>query len=327
MEDVQFCAILTAIVKRFVRLVGVPAALNVARRVPGLIVDETGNVLAYDKTDPLPTLTILIDQYETVFGNIASTLAQQATQTLRSPPKPVVNRNGNTPTVTRPITILIADDHVVYREGLASLLYSQSDFKIVGQVDTIENTIQSARDLKPNVVLLDCDLADGDAASATRAILNESPQTSIVFLGTHDNQEWIFDAIRAGVVGFLFKTMRSTELVNTIRGVMRGEAGISRTIARRLLQELSRTPAPQDDEFCGNGSKHPTKREIEIIRELARGASNREIAQRFVISENTVRNHVGNVLAKLHLRSRRDVAQYVRRYGIPVSASARDAAK
>ncbi|MBI5030103.1 MAG: response regulator transcription factor [Chloroflexi bacterium] len=327
MEDVAYSKVLTAIVQRFVRLVGVPAALNIARRVPNLKVDSDGNVVDYDRANPLATVVLLIDQYGTVFGDVADTLAQQATQSLRPLPlrAPLPPKTDGAAS-SRPITLLIVDDHILFREGLASLLSSQPDFQIVGQSATLEDAVSLSCALRPNVLLLDFDLPADDGADATRAILDESPETQIVFLGVHEDTNRLFQAIQAGAVGFLYKTVRSAELFGTVRGVTRGEAGISRTIARRLLQEFSQSPVLAYDNLTSDDSKQLTAREIEILRELARGASNREIAKRLVISENTVKNHVRNVLVKLHLHSRRDVAGYVRRNGIqPWRSSKRSA--
>jgi DNA-binding NarL/FixJ family response regulator len=167
------------------------------------------------------------------------------------------------------------------------------------------------------VVVMDIMLPDGTGLEATLSILAERPATKIVFLTVHDDDDNLFAAIRAGGVGFLSKDIGIAELVSKLRGVMRGEAAITPTIARHILEEFSRLPPapaiqPETVEL--------TDREIEIVRALARGASNREIAERLVITENTVKNHVQNVLLKLHLHSRRDVVDYARRHGLMLSS-------
>ncbi len=161
---------------------------------------------------------------------------------------------------------------------------------------------------------MDFGLPDGTGLDATKIILDESPTTTIVFLTVADDDERLFAAIRAGAMGYLFKSVRATELVKTLRGVVQGEAGVSRACARRVLEEFSRLPPPPHIDPFENTELTP--RELELVRELARGATNNEIAKRFVISENTVRNHVHNVLAKLRLHSRRDVADYARARGL-----------
>jgi len=168
--------------------------------------------------------------------------------------------------------------------------------------------------LKPALMLMDISLPDGDGLGATQAILAAQPNTKIVFLTVHDDDERLFAAIRVGAMGYLLKNVRATELLQCLRSVARGEAGISPAIARRILEEFSHTPPPRPVQSAQ--ATELTAREREIVRELARGASNREIARKFVISENTVKNHVRNVLSKLRLRSRRDIADYAREHGL-----------
>lgn len=306
-EKVRYCDVLTSIVKRFVRLVGASEALAVARHIPQLTVDAEGNVLDYNKDDPLATVAMLIERYEELFGDAALTLAQQAT-------RPVVKAPVLFPTATTPTRILLVDDHVLFRDGLVSLLDAQPDMKVVGGAGSVQEAIEMNRALKPNLVLMDFGLPDGTGLDATKIILDESPTTTIVFLTVADDDERLFAAIRAGAMGYLFKSVRATELVKTLRGVVQGEAGVSRACARRVLEEFSRLPPPPHIDPFENTELTP--RELELVRELARGATNTEIAKRFVISENTVRNHVHNVLAKLRLHSRRDVADYARARGL-----------
>jgi len=310
--DSPYREVLTAIVKRFVQLVGTPAALNVARRIPRLSVDDEGNVLDYDSDDPVGSITQLIDQYGSVFGDIAITLSRQAAQPIDSEQTDLILQEAGFSFLTgvQPMRILVVDDHVLFREGLVSLLDPQPDVTVVGQAGTVREAISLSRKLRPDVVVMDISLPDGTGQQATQAILADLPATKIMFLTVHDDDDQLFAAIRAGAMGYLFKNVRAAELLKQLRAVARGEAGVSPVIARRILDEFSRLPTPrQADPIVAT---ELTAREIEIVRELARGATNREIAREFVISENTVKNHVRNVLAKLHLRSRRDVAQYAR---------------
>jgi DNA-binding NarL/FixJ family response regulator len=194
-----------------------------------------------------------------------------------------------------------------------SLIAPQPDFQVIGQAGSVQEAVEAARQLRPDIILMDFILPDGTGLEATLAILAEQPEAKIVFLTVHEDDETLFAGIRAGAVGFLFKNTRSAELLRRLRAVARGEAGISPGIALRILDEFSKTTAPT----ASGGepaSTELTPREIEIIRELAKGASNRDIARHLVISENTVKNHVRNVLAKLHLRNRREVAEYARRH-------------
>lgn len=311
-EGVSDLEILTSIVKRFVRLAGVPAALHVARKIPGLSVDDDGNVLGYNTHDLLNTITLLIDEYEALYGEIAHTLARQTTQPLAVVTDDKFLREaGLSESQTSPIRILLVDDHHLFREGLVSLLDAQPDVKVVGQAGTIQDAIALARAVLPHLVLMDMNLPDGTGVEATYAILAQAPETRIVVLTVNEDEDRLFEAIRAGAVGYLSKNVRSVELIETIRGVMQGEAGISGTTARRILNAFVHLSPPHPDEAATL-----TTREVEVLRELANGASNQEIARRLVISENTVKNHVRNVLVKLHFHSRHEAADYARRRGL-----------
>jgi DNA-binding NarL/FixJ family response regulator len=313
-ENSHYGELLTSIVKRFVRLVGASAALSVARKVPLLLVDGEGNVLDFNQADPLSTVTILLDHYRAVFGEVTVTLAHQA-----ATPTAAVAEERNAPETRPPLSpmfpikILVVDDHILFREGIANMLDPQPDMKVVGQASSAKEAVVMTRNLKPNLVLMDMSLPDGTGLEATQAILAELPQTKIVFLTVHDNDETLFAAIRAGAAGYLYKNVRVTELLRTLRGVARGEAGISRLMALRVLDEFSRLP-----QITAESSETVTltMREIEIVRQLADGATNHEIARKFSISESTVKNHVRNVLSKLHLHSRHDVVTYARSRGL-----------
>jgi len=304
----NFGAVLTAVVQRYVRLVGAPTALMVARRVPGLAIDDQGEVLDFNPTEPLATLNQLLDEYATVFGDGSVNLPQQVTRTVAA-----VQQARRSASAVPPLHLLLVDDHVLFRSGLVRLLAAQPDFKVVGEAGTVREAVALARDVQPDLILMDISLPDGTGLDATRVILSELPATKIVFLTVHDDDEHLFAAVRAGGMGYLLKNVSAGELVSRVRGVRYGDAAISPRLASRILDEFSRLPAPAADETPIGAL---TSRETEIVRLLARGASNREIAQQFVISENTVKNHVQNVLAKLHLHSRRDVDKYARSHGL-----------
>ena len=311
-EGASFREIITAIVKRFSRLAGIPAALHMARKVPWLSLDDDCNVLDYDMQDPLGTITLLIDQYEVLYGEIARTLVRQAAQPLVATTDNKLLRDaGLSDDLTTPVRILLVDDHVLFREGLVSLLEAQLDLNVVGQADSMRDALVLTRNVFPDLVLMNVTLSDGTGAEATRAILAERPETKIVVLTHYEEDDHLFEAIRAGAIGYLSKYVHTAELFKTLRGVMRGEAGISGTTARRILDEFARLSPPRSNEVATL-----TSREIEVLRELANGASNQIIAKRLVISENTVKNHVRNILVKLHFHSRREAADYARRHGL-----------
>ncbi len=314
-EGNAYRQVLTSIVKRFVRLVGASAAVVVARRVPQLKVEDDGNVTDYDQENPVDSVMRLIVEYGAVFGEMAVTLSRQATRPMTdSAAQSVLQEAGLlNPAASGPLSVLLVDDHSLFREGIASLLSSQPDIKVVGQAGSVREAVAKAQNLKPDVVLMDLGLPDGSGLEATRAILASQPAAKIVILTVHENDEQLFAAVRAGAVGYLFKNIRAGELLKRLRDVAQGDAGLSPAIARRILDEFSRLPSPP---AAPNSATDLTARELEIVRELAHAATNREIAQKFVISENTVKNHVRNVLSKLHLHSRRDLASYARDHGL-----------
>ena len=207
--------------------------------------------------------------------------------------------------------IIIVDDHVLFREGLAAIIRSETDIEIMGQAGSVQEAIELVKTLKPDLVLMDFGLPDGTGADATRAILKEYPQCKIVFLTMSEEDEHLFAAIRSGAKGYLLKNMRPSKLISTLRSVQQGESALSRSMTLRLMEELARTKAS-----LSTADPTLTRREMEVLRELASGVSNQEIADHLFISENTVKYHVHSILEKLNLSDRRDAAIYAREHGL-----------
>lgn len=310
--EIPYLAIFNAILQRYVRLIGAPTAVNLARKVPGLVVDDQGRVTAFDQEDPLNILALLTEQFTAKFGEAAIALSRQAAEAVSPDHAPHL-----LPPLHRPkkgqIRLMLVDDHELFRQGLAGLLAAQPDMRVVGEASTVREAVAAVQSAQPDIVIMDITLPDGTGIEATRLVLAERPLTKVLCLTVHDDDERLFAALRAGAVGYLYKNARANDLLEQVRGVARGEAGLTRAQARRILDEFSRTPAPRPASPAL--STELTPREVEIVRELAHGASNRQIAERFVISEYTVKNHVRNVLAKLRLRSRHEVAGYARDHG------------
>lgn len=210
--------------------------------------------------------------------------------------------------------ILIVDDHILFREGLAGLLNSQPDLKVVGQAGSVHEAIMMSQELQPDLVLMDFGLPDGTGLDATRAILSNQPKTNLVFLTVHEEDDRLFAAIRCGAKGYLLKNVPVAKLLAFLRGIEHGEAAISLTMASRILVEFANLRPPR--ESSRTGPVDLTSRELEVLQELANGATNSEIAGRLVIAENTVKNHVRNILSKLNLRNRREATNFVRRQGL-----------
>jgi DNA-binding NarL/FixJ family response regulator len=220
------------------------------------------------------------------------------------------------------LRLLIVDDHALLREGLVCLLGAQPDFRVVGQAGSVREAIAAAHELRPDVVLMDFGLPDGTGLEATQAILAEQPQIQIVFLTIYEEDERLFAAIRSGAKGYLLKDVPTARLLAYLRGLERGEAAISGVMTSHILGEFSRLQAlPQGDQ-ADVGELTP--REAEVLRELTGGATNKEIASRLVISENTVKRHVRSILIKLNLCNRREAARFAQQHGLLGPSSAKD---
>jgi two-component system, NarL family, nitrate/nitrite response regulator NarL len=210
--------------------------------------------------------------------------------------------------------ILIVDDHILFREGLAGLLRSQPDMDVIGECGSVQEAMDTARTVRPDVILMDFSLPDGTGLEATRAILAEQPNLQIIFLTVHDNDERLIAAMRAGAKGYLLKNLSVNKLLASLRALERGEAAISRTMMARILEEFAISTPP------ASTSPSPliglTSREIEVLKELADGITNQEIAARLYISENTVKNHIHNILEKLNLNNRREAIEFARKHGL-----------
>jgi two-component system NarL family response regulator len=216
-----------------------------------------------------------------------------------------------------PIRILVVDDHILFREGLISLINSQPDFVVIGEASAAADAIRMAQDLSPDIILMDYGLPDATGVEATQTILSANPQIKIVFLTIHDNDAFLFEAIRSGARGYLLKNMPVSKLMAALRALERDEAAISRQMAARIMQEfarISKTGAGSDAALTTL-----TRRELEVLIALASGASNEEIAGRMFISVSTVKNHIHNILEKLNLKNRRELAHFAERHGLKIS--------
>lgn len=212
------------------------------------------------------------------------------------------------------IKMVIVDDHALFREGLASIIQIEPDIEVSGLAGTVQEAVETVRDLKPDIVLMDFVLPDGTGADATRLVLREHPDCKIVFLTMSEEDENLFAAIRSGAKGYLLKNMSPSKLVTTIRSVHRGESALSRSMTLRLMEELSRTKGSErlEDQWL----EKLTQRENDVLRVLATGKTNKEIANHLYISENTVKYHVHSILEKLNLPNRKAAANFAQEHGI-----------
>jgi two-component system, NarL family, nitrate/nitrite response regulator NarL len=217
------------------------------------------------------------------------------------------------------LRVLLVDDQALFRKALAGLVNGQLDMTVVGEADSGLAALDQVRSLDPDIVVMDVNMPGSNGVEGVRAIRSAGYATRIVMLTISEDDEDLFDAIRAGADGYLLKNIRPEILFDDLRGVMRGEAPIAPGIAHKLLDALRegppRTHAPV---LPHEGEIALTRREAEILQLVAAGLSNKEIAAQLVITEGTVKNHVHNALEKLHLSNRTQAAAYTVAQGLGV---------
>ena len=207
------------------------------------------------------------------------------------------------------IRVMICDDHALFRRGLVMVLESEDGVEVVGEAEDGDEAIRKATELAPDVVLMDVRMPRVSGIEATRAIAEVVPTTKILMLTVSDEEEDLYDAIKAGANGYLLKEISIEEVATAIRTVVSGQSLISPSMASKLLSEFTNL-AKKADERQAAPMPRLTERELEVLKLVAQGMSNREIAGELFISENTVKNHVRNVLEKLHLHSRMEAVVY-----------------
>lgn len=213
------------------------------------------------------------------------------------------------------VRILVVDDTPLFRRSLAELIDQQEDFELVGEADNGLEGVEKAGALKPDLVVMDIEMPVMDGVEATRLIRERVAGARVVMLTVSDADEHLFEAIRLGAQGYLLKDLRPQQLFELIRAAMRGEAALSPAIAARLLGQIRDGAAIAS---AGEDEEGPelTRRELEVLRLVADGISNKEIAAKLFITEGTVKNHVHNALEKLQLENRTQAAAYIVRKGL-----------
>jgi DNA-binding NarL/FixJ family response regulator len=204
--------------------------------------------------------------------------------------------------VTSGLRILIADDEAIVRDGLRTILDLEDDLTVVGEAADGAQAVTAARELTPDVALIDIQMPGMNGIEATRCILQAPNPPRVLVLTTFDRNEYVYEAMRAGASGFLLKDVRRQQLVDAVRTIVSGDTLLAPTITRRLIEEFCTRPSP--------GTTTPpeladlTPRELEVLRLLARGQSNAEIAATLVVAESTVKTHIARIMAKLGLNDR-----------------------
>ena len=212
----------------------------------------------------------------------------------------------------RPIRVLLVDDHAVVRKGLRALLDREPSVEVVGEAEDGEQAVRAADRVRPDVVLMDLEMPGFNGIEATRRIVETHPDTKIVVLTSHAAEEDVFPALKAGALGYLLKHSAPEEVLQAIRQAYRGETALHPAIARMVLQELHRPAAAKQPQT----SDPLSDRELDVLRLIARGMSNQDIADTLVVGEATVRSHVSSILRKLQLASRTQAALYALREGL-----------
>ena len=213
-----------------------------------------------------------------------------------------------------PLRVLLVDDHILFRKGVASLLASHEDIEVVGEAGDGVEAVAKARETVPDVILMDLSMPKCSGLEATRLVKREMPHVKIIILTVSDDDRDLFAAIKNGADGYLLKNLEPHQLFDMLEGIGRGEAPISGVLAAKILQEFRQLDQslPQQVE----ASNELTPREIEVLEQVVEGVTNKEIAEALVITENTVKIHLRNILEKLHVQNRIQAAVYAVRQGL-----------
>jgi DNA-binding NarL/FixJ family response regulator len=210
------------------------------------------------------------------------------------------------------IRVLIADDHKLFRQGLISLMKTRDDLvEVIGEAETGEEVIRLAERLQPDVILMDIYMPQVDGLQAAKEIRARFPDIAIVMLTSSERDGHLYEAVQLGVSGYLLKSLDATELFDLLSGIMHGETAMTRAMATRLLKGVAKRLVDKE-----RGEQSLTERELRVLRLVASGASNPEIAETLSISINTVKSHLKNILEKLQLENRTQAATYALQHGL-----------
>jgi two-component system NarL family response regulator len=209
------------------------------------------------------------------------------------------------------VNILIVDDHTLFRTGVRKMLEAEEDMHVVGEAATGVEALEQARSLMPDVILMDIKMPDLDGVQAARTLHREMPHVGIIFVTMFEDDEFIFQGLQAGGRGYILKDADPDTMLRAIRAVAHGESLLGSTVAQKVMRQFSALPGKQTpliDDL--------TPREVEVLKLIAEGRSNSEIAEELVISEKTVKNHINNIFSKLHVYDRSQAMLYAIRKGL-----------
>ena len=208
--------------------------------------------------------------------------------------------------------VLLVDDHVLFRQGVRAVIERERDLQVIGEAGSNGEALAQARELCPDLILMDISLTDGTSLEAIYTLKRELPAVKIVLLTVHQEDEIFFEGVKGGAEGFLSKDVRAQTLLESLRRVLGGEAAISGQMVAKLLKEYARLAQVE----AGIVAERLTRRERQVLEKLCEGLSNKGIGDCLQISENTVRIHVSHILQKLHIQSRSQAAAYARQMGL-----------
>jgi NarL family two-component system response regulator LiaR len=211
-----------------------------------------------------------------------------------------------------PIKVLLVDDHKIVRQGVRAYLHTLADIQVVAEADSGEAAVRAVEQHQPDIVLMDLEMpGEIDGIAATRQIRKARPDTQVIVVTSHHQDEYIFPSVRAGAISYLLKDVEPDELASAIRKAAVGEAVLDSRVASRIVQELQGLRKDEVNPFT-----ELSEREFDVLRLIAAGKSNAEIAETLIIGESTVKTHIGNILRKLHLDDRTQAAVYAWKEGI-----------
>ncbi len=220
------------------------------------------------------------------------------------------------------LRILLADDHVLFRKGIASLLSERKDLEVVGEAGDGCEAERMARDVMPDLILMDVHMPNCNGLEAVRAIRRWNTSAKIIMLTADEDDDMLFDAIKSGAQGYLPKKLTPQQLYEWLEAVSRGEVGLSPSMLAKILSEFQRPePSAAEGDLM---QESLTPRELDVLQQVAGGASNREIAEALSITDNTVKKHLQSILAKLHLQNRVQAAVYAVREGMVDEKTTKD---
>ncbi len=220
------------------------------------------------------------------------------------------------------IRVVIADDHELFRRGLADLLNEESDIEVIGEASNGQEATERAEELAPDVVFMDLNMPGQGGIEATAYLMQNHPDTKVLILTVSEEPADLFRALGVGALGYVLKTASPRDIIDALRQVHQGWVVISPAMAPRFLTDLSQPEGAKAGEQGENQPPQLTIREEEILRLVARGLSNADIASTLVVSENTVKTHIKNILSKLHMKNRSEAAAYAARMGVLRSGTA-----